>query len=191
MRQNIPPGAAQERAGRNPSAGALETRYAPLVMKTPRDFFEVNVEPSYQNWRDEPRDESRARALFGFANDMAEGMFIHLEFEKEYGKKGVSKYRDELARTHPDFGLLRDIADGTKHFRLDRASRKISNQGQTGRGALIWDKVGDKFEDAAYTFEEAGDLLITTTDSGEQRSLISIANNVMSMWERLLETSGL
>jgi len=87
--------------------------------------------------------------------------------------------------------LLRDIADGTKHFRLNRGNRKISSAEQTGRGALTWDKLGDKFEDAAFTFEESGDFLITTTDSGEQRSLISIANSVMSMWERLLDENGL
>ncbi len=34
-------------------------------------------------------------------------------------------------------------------------------------------------------------MLMTTTDTGEQRSLISIVNNVMSMWERLLNENGL
>jgi hypothetical protein len=160
-------------------------------MNTPREFFEKTVEPSYQDWRNEPLVEHRARALFGFANDMAERMFHHLALEKVYRDRGPAQYRDALAEECPDFGLLRDIADGTKHVRLTRASRKISNAEQTGRGALIWGKTGDKFEDAAYTFEESGDLLITTTDSGEQRSLISIANNVMSMWKRLLNEIGL
>ena len=160
-------------------------------MKTQKEFFEETVEPSFQDWRDEPLAEHRARALFGFANDMAEGMFIHLELEKIYGVRGMAQYRDTLTEKCPDFGLLRDIADGTKHFKLDRGNRKISGEEQTGRGALTWAKGGDKWEDADYTWEEAGDLLLATTDSGKQRSLISIANNVMSMWERLLTENGL
>ncbi len=155
-------------------------------MNMPRDFFEKVVKPSYRDWRNEPLAEYRAKALFGFANDMAERMFHHLALENKYGKRGEGQYRDELGRTVSDFGSLRDIAYGTKHFRLRRGNRKISSAKQTGRGALFWDKLGDKFEDAAYTFEESGDLLMTTLDTGEQRSLISIANNVMSMWERLL-----
>ena len=160
-------------------------------METPRDFFETKAKPSYWDWRDEPLAEHRALALFGFANDMAEQMFHHLALEKKYGKRGQGQYRDELTRSHPDFGLLRDIADGTKHVRLDRGNRKISSADKTGRGALTWEKLGDTWEDADYTWEETGDLLITTTDSGKQRSLISIANNVMSMWEHLLNENGL
>ena len=160
-------------------------------MSMPRDFFEKVVKPSYQDWRDEPLAEHRAKALFGFANDMAERIYHHFALEKKYGKHGEGRYRDELGRTDPDFGLLRDIADGTKHFRLGRTNRKISSANQTGRGALTWDKLEDKWEDTAYTFEESGDLLMTTLDTGEQRSLISIVNNVMSMWERLLNENGL
>ncbi len=175
---------------RNPRVDVPEAWYDPLVMETPRDFFETKAKPSYWDWRDEPLAEHRALTLFGFANDMAEQMFHHLALEKKYGKRGQGQYRDELTRSHPDFGLLRDIADGTKHIRLDRASRKISSAEHTGPDALIWDKIGDKFEDAAYTFEESGDLLVATLDTGEQRSLISIVNNVMSMWERLLKENG-
>ena len=149
------------------------------------------AKPSYRDWRVEPLAQHRAKATVGYANDMAERMFHHLGLEKVYRDRGPAQYRDALAEECPDFGLLRDIADGTKHFRLRRASRKISSADQTGRGALTWDKWADKWEDADYTWEETGDLLITTTDSGKQRSLISIANNVMSMWEHLLNENGL
>ena len=160
-------------------------------MSTPREFLENMIMPAYRDWRVEPLAEHRAKATVGFANDMAERMFHYLGLEKDYGKRGIGKYRIALAEAYPDFGLLRDIADGTKHFRLNRPNRKISTAEQTGRGALIWDKCGDRWEDADYTWEESGDLLMTTADNGEQRSLISIVNNVMSMWERLLNENGL
>ncbi len=140
-------------------------------MNMPRDFFETMAKPSYRDWRAEPLAQHRAKATVGYVNDMAERMFHHLGFEKVYRDRGPAQYRDALAEECPDFGLLRDIADGTKHFRLDRASRKISSAEQTG--------------------PESGDLLVATLDTGEQRSLISIVNNVMSMWERLLEKNGL
>lgn len=156
-------------------------------MSTPRDFFENMVKPSYSDWFAEPLAEHRAKATIGFANDMAERMFHHLGLEKDYGPRGTGKYRDMLADNCPDFGLVRDIADGTKHFQLRRANRKITSAKQTTRGALTWDKLGDTWEDANYTWEETSDLLVTTLDNGEKRSLISIVNNVMSMWEGLLE----
>ncbi len=118
-------------------------------------------------------------------------MFHHLKLEKVYRNRGPAQYRDALAEECPDFGLVRDIADGTKHIWLRRKNRRISSAEQTGRGSLIWDKLGDKFEDADYSWEEAGDLLVVTLDNDEQRSLISIVNNVMSMWECLLNENGL
>ena len=160
-------------------------------MNMPRDFFETMAKPSYRDWRAEPLAQHRAKATVGFVNDMAERMFHHLGLERDYGVRGTGKYRVALAEACPDFGLLRDIADGTKHFRLNRANRRISSAEQTGRGALNWAKCGDKWEDADYTWEESGDLLITTADNGEQRSLISIVNNVLSMWEHLLNENGL
>ncbi len=160
-------------------------------MSTPRDFLEKMVMPAYRDWRVQPLAEHRAKATVGFANDMAERMFLYLGLETDFGKRGIGKYRIALAEAYPDFGLLRDIPDGTKHFRLNRPNRKISTAEQTGRGALIWDKCGDRWEEANYTWEESGDLLMTTADDGEQRSLISIVNNVMSMWERLLNENGL
>lgn len=155
-------------------------------MSAPRDFFEKMVKPAFRDWRKEPLAEHRAKATVGFANDMAERMFHYLGLEKKYGARGTGEYRDELAKDCPDFGLLRDIADGTKHFQLRRPNRAISSAEQTKRSALTWDKLEDKWEDADYTWEETGDLLVTTLDSSEKRSLISIVNNVMSMWEELL-----
>ncbi len=177
--------------GRNPRAEAPEAWYAPLVMSMPRDFYETMVKPSYWDWRGEPLAQHLAKATVGYANDMAERMFHHLKLEKVYQDRGPAQYRDALAEEYPDFGLLRDIADGTKHYRIGRPSRKISSAEQTGRGSLTWDKLGDKFEDADYSWEEAGDLLVVTLDNGGQRSLISIVNNVMSIWERLLSENGL
>ena len=160
-------------------------------MSMPRDFFENMVKPAYRDWRVKPLAEHRAKATIGFANDMAERMFHYLGLERDYGARETGKYRNALGEACPDFGLLRDIADGTKHFRLDRPNRRISSAEQTGRGALNWAEWGDNWEDADYTWEESGDLLMTTADNGEQRSLISIVNNVLSMWERLLNENGL
>jgi len=163
-----------------------------LAMNSPRDFFEKMVKPSYRDWHEEPLAEHRAKATVGFANDMAERMFHYLELEKDYGRRrGTEKYRDALAEKCPDFGLLRLIANSTKHFQLRQENLAISSAEQTKRDALIWDKLRDTWEDADYTWEEAGDLLVTTLDNGEQRSLISIVNNVMAMWEELLDQNRL
>ncbi len=40
-------------------------------MSAPRNFYETTVKPSYQDWGADPLAEHRAKATFGFANDMA------------------------------------------------------------------------------------------------------------------------
>ncbi len=154
-------------------------------MKPPRRFFEEMIKPSYRDWREKPLAEYRAKATVGYLNDMAERMFHHLGLDKAYGTGGTGKYRAALAESCPDFGILRDVADGTKHFRLGRPNRRVSTAEQTGRGAIVWETWGDLWEDADYKWEDTGDLLIVRLDSGVQRSLISIVNNVILMWERL------
>ena len=160
-------------------------------MSDPRDFFEKMVLPSYRDWLSEPLAEHRAKATVGFANDMAERMFYHLGLQKMFGSYGTGKYRDALTKDCDDFGLLRDIADGTKHFHLDRGNRRISRADQTGRGALQWEDWGDHWEDTDYNWEDTDRLIVVTLDNGEQRSLISIVNNVMGMWEWLLKENDL
>lgn len=122
---------------------------------------------------------------------MAERMFHYLKLEKDYGSRGTGKYRNALAEGCPDFGLLRDVVDGTKHVHLSRSNRRISSEEQTKQDALIWDKLGDTWEDADYTPEETDNIIVTTLDNGEQRSLISIVNKVMAMWEKLLDQNRL
>ncbi len=66
--------------------------------------------------------EEAVRAARQVRLDMAEQMFHHLALEKKYGKRGQGQYRDEVTRSHPDFGLLRDIADGNSAS----ASRRLN-----------------------------------------------------------------
>jgi hypothetical protein len=160
-------------------------------MNPARDFFEQKVKPSYEDWRAEPLAQHTAKATVGYANDMAERMFHTLNLGEKYGRNRISGYRDCLSDNFSDFGLLRDIADGTKHFHLTRTNRRISSATQTDRGAFTWHTLADRWEGADYTWEETGEILLVTLDSGEQRSLIFIVNNVMSMWEGLLRDNGL
>lgn len=144
------------------------------------------VKPSYADWRAEPLAQHRAKAVVGFANDMAERMFHFLGLQEKYGSGGAGQYRNTLAEQCPDFGLLRDVADGTKHYRLSRPTRKISGADQTNIEALTWDRLEDTWADAEYLWNETEAIIVVTLDNDEQRTLISIVNNVMTMWERLL-----
>ncbi len=80
-------------------------------MNMPRDFFETIVRLAYQDWRAEPLAQHRAKAAFGFADAMAERMYIHLGLENDFPRP--AQYRDARTKECPDFGLLRDISDGT------------------------------------------------------------------------------
>ena len=60
------------------------------------------------------------RTVTIFLDSMADWMFHHRNLEAIFGKRGQSKYRDQLALSKPAFGLIRDTADCTKHVRLTR-----------------------------------------------------------------------
>lgn len=83
-------------------------------------------------------------------------------------------------------GLARDVADAHKHFELDRSSRQLTNATQTSAGTLGWGKGG--FGEGVYGGAEQ---LVVTLDDGSKRPLLAIMNNVMEMWEDLLQSWNL
>jgi hypothetical protein len=160
----------------------------------PRQFFEQFVRRSFEEFRAKAHDEYLAKMAVLSANDMAERMLHHYaETARVFGLRvgEENKYRDVLAaRESETFGLVRDVAEGHKHFRLTRRSttRRVSSAEQTGAKPIRWvNNAGDEI-----TFvNNAGEKLSFVSsvsvelDDRSQRLLLPLLESVVAMWDRL------
>jgi len=88
----------------------------------------------------------------------------------------------QLVHDCPDFRLIMDIANASKHDRLTRndAARQLSTSQQVSRSQGIF---GAPFGTAA--FNEAS-IVMVTRDDGQSRPLAGVIRSVFDMWEAKL-----
>jgi hypothetical protein len=102
-------------------------------------------------------------------------------------RKRLESLHKELIAACPDFALIRDIADASKHARLhvrDGAPRLVTGAQQITRPHGIF---GAPFGTAA--FGEAS-WVVVTLDDGQTRPLAGIVRQVLMMWEAKLFPLG-
>src|SRR6266849_3769465 len=123
----------------------MATAVGEVEMPTPpRQFFEAYVLRSFNDFLAAPHDEYLAKTAVGHANVMAERMWKYYETidaGRVYGTASSSLYRDALAVNEcADFGLVRDVAEGFKHYKLThrKATRRVTKADQTGYEVAEW-----------------------------------------------------
>jgi len=158
----------------------------------PRQFFDEFVRRAVEEFRAKPHDHYLAMVAITFANVMAERMWHHYEAtDRLYGATDESQYRDALtAGECSDFGLVRDVADGFKHFVLTRRAktRRVSSATQTGAGKVTW--VNDKGEEITFVNDKGEEItfvgaVTVRLDDGTLRPLLPLLEEVVKMWDRL------
>ncbi|MDQ7975904.1 hypothetical protein QYH69_01410 [Paraburkholderia sp. SARCC-3016] len=100
----------------------------------------------------------------------------------------VDRLRQELVSACPDFALVHDIADASKHAVLSvpkKSPRQISTSGQIQRIAGAY--MGAAYVTAPYN---TGSAVTVTFDSGHTRPLSGIVRQVLMMWEAKLFPVG-
>src|SRR5712691_11545646 len=98
-----------------------------------RAFLDTMIKPALQSWREDPIAEHKAKAVVGYINDLAE------RYGGILGRKDTNKVRDELSAECADFGLVRDVADGTKHWNVSRPNSRIRSAESTKvEGTELW-----------------------------------------------------
>lgn len=164
------------------------------LKSTPRKFFENFVRRSFEEFRSAPNDEYRAKMAVLNANDMAERMLhYYAGTNRVYGYNvgEENQYRDALAAKECDeFGIVRDVAEGHKHFRLTRRTktRRVSSAEQTGAKPL---RVVNNAGEELTLMNNAGEELTIVTNiivelnDGSTRPLLPMVENVVAMWDRL------
>ena len=154
---------------------------------SPKEFFFDFVMRSYEEWLEKPLDEYLAKIAVTDANIMAERIWHQLKDTnpgKVFNAASPGDYRNEVAtRECADFGLVRDVAEGFKHVRLSRSTRRVSGKDQTGIGIIGFGEGG--WGEGTYG---GSDQIVVTLDDGTKRPLSAVLKNVVEMWNRILST---
>ncbi|WP_322628546.1 hypothetical protein [Halothiobacillus sp.] len=84
------------------------------------DFFTWTVKPTVSEFLVNPRDIRRGRLAAIVLNHMADYLALegYVGHERSEMDRRVKAVREELTARCPDFSLIRDIADATKHAKL-------------------------------------------------------------------------
>lgn len=145
-----------------------------------RNFFETMVLPAYRDFLDDPLAQHKAKASVIYLNDLAERVFHYLGMDAQFpGRLGPGNYRSFLAEQCPDIGLIRDIADGQRHYRIERSNRRVSSAEQSNIRSLTLDEVEDF--DAIMDFDDIKEIMVEL-DNGAFRSLRGIVTNSIEYW---------
>lgn len=158
------------------------------MSRHPQIFFDEHVKPPFEEWVADELSEWKAKATIANLDIMAETCFRYWQSNDATKVRSVNsprQYREYLVQSEcVDFGLVWDIHDAHKHIELtqDRSGgRKVKRSDQTGVESLGWGVA--RWDEGKW---DGPPQLVVTTDSLEKRPLISVAKNVIDMWERLL-----
>lgn len=145
-------------------------------MANPREYYNDHLLPAYQEWQERPHEDWLAKAAAGNANNLAERFAIFLKIKP-------AEYRRKLRDECPEFGWIWDIAEGSKHYILDRQDARVSRADQVIKSSLIDD--WPDF-DAALSVDDHA-VFIVNDNNGNKRYLDELMSIVMAMFERLLK----
>jgi hypothetical protein len=153
---------------------------------TAAEFFLSTVRPTAEEFLEDLRNIRRGRlaaiVLYHMADHAALEGYAGMEM-----KKRLDALQEELIAACPDFALIRDIADASKHARLHvrtTSPRQITTAQQIARPPGGF---GAPFGTAV--FAEASWVMVTL-DDGQVRPLAGIVRSVLQMWENKLNPVG-
>ncbi|MEJ0096372.1 MAG: hypothetical protein WDN46_24095 [Methylocella sp.] len=183
-----PPSTDEERAAMNHDIDCLTAGNKPAVLdasqldKMPTraaDFFAATVRPTVDEFFGDPRNVRRGRLAAIVLYHMAD----YWDQEHDPTDKSLSNLQKSLIGKCPEFGIIRDIADASKHDRLTRPSqipRQLSNSDQIERAKGFFEA---SFNEGA--FNEAS-IVMVTLDDKTKKPLAGYVQAALSMWESML-----
>ncbi|MEW5903364.1 MAG: hypothetical protein AB1722_03345 [Pseudomonadota bacterium] len=151
------------------------------------NFFAFTVKPTVSEFLANPRDIRRGRlaaiVLYHMADYLAlEGYAGH---ERKEMDERLNAVREKLTAQCPDFSLIRDIADATKHAKLSAPkkapSRQLSSSQQLTRTPGLFQAPFGQgvFAEAAIVF--------ATLNDGTTKPLLPAIHSVMAAVEEQLQ----
>jgi hypothetical protein len=139
------------------------------MLKNPRDFFIQNVRVAYQDFFD-----ARKNTKFGENKLLRLGInaATNLYHLREHFTP-VPRFSDVVARC-PDYTLVRDIANISKHKTITRYNPQVKN--------LLEYRLQALYEDEKGSYQNCRVEVLVSFANGPGKPLADILFNVMSMW---------
>ncbi|WP_225210106.1 hypothetical protein [Xanthomonas bonasiae] len=147
-------------------------------------FLVYTVEPTVAEFEKEPYDIRRGRlaaiVLYHMADHFAlDGFASH---ERKLMDQEILNVRERVHATCPDFTIIRDVADASKHAKLApsrRAARQLSSAEQlSATPGLFQAPFG------YGVFAEAAEVIVTL-DDGTTRPLLPAVRTVLTTWRSM------
>jgi hypothetical protein len=154
------------------------------------DFFVSTVKPTAQEFLDDFRNVRRGRLAAIVLHHMADhaALEAYTGSDRRVMQDLVDALRKELVAACPDFAVIHDIADASKHARLsipkNAPPRQISTAEQLTRPPGGF---GAPFGTAVFN---EGSWVLVAFDNGKTRPLAGIVRQVLMMWEAKLYPLG-
>jgi len=150
------------------------------------NFFVSTVKPTLEEFLTAPYDIRRGRLAAIVLSHMTdywalEGYTGNRNFKEM--KQPVDELRKTLSKQHPDYSLIIDIADASKHALLatDKTKRFPDSSTQVTRTAGIFDAPLGFFAEAC--------VVEITFEDGTSKSLVEPIKSVLQMWNEKLSAN--
>ena len=145
-------------------------------------YFHENTLRTYLEYRD-----IKNRLISGRSNDLRTSLFAatsayHL---REHLPTGIALSRKDVAAQCPEFALLGNIVDASKHNKLTRNKPSISSATQIDETV-----VSTEYVDDLGTFRCIEKQVLVELDDGTERDIFEIITIVVNFWIRYLHSAG-
>jgi hypothetical protein len=154
-----------------------------MTLSRAKLFFDEHIVPNVREWETSPLEPHRAMNAAVSLNQMADHFWHEHQANptKVLQAKSLPEFRDALAAATPGFGLIRDVADAHKHYKLSRANRNLTDASQATTGSMGWGE-------AAWGEGQWGSPseIVVTYDDGSKHHFSTAVRNVEAMWEVML-----
>jgi len=148
-----------------------------------RKFYVENVLPSYQDFIKHRESNDWGENQLLRKGIVAATSLFHL---REHIPTNIQPSKANLKSQYPDYGLIADIANVSKHHELTFDNPQISNASQIYESLRLIEFTDKQGEYVAPQLE-----VYVKLDNGTEIKLINILYNVMSIWCDVLDNLGI
>lgn len=154
-------------------------------MSTPaHTFLQTHVVPGINDFGASPLDIRKAMNSAVALNQLADYFwrsYSKTDSARVFHAENVGAFRDELGKRHPEFAIVRDVAEAHKHMTLNRTSRVVTGSAQTAVGSTGYGVSG--YNTGPWG---GGPSIVVDLDNGSQIHFSSVAKTVFDLWQVML-----
>lgn len=146
-------------------------------------YFHENVVSSYVAYLEVRNNES-----FGISKDLRYAIIAAtaLFHVREHVPEPHKKSRSSIAKACPDYNILGDVANVSKHRKLDRGQSQLKIAEDVYEFNLI-----TQYEDENGPYSDARKLVMVRLNDGSQHDLMDALTNIINYWGNEFTQTGI